>query len=103
MDTSKLIHPTDFCQIVSDKFAEDTGVKRGHIVYVAGLKALPEDDADPYTQRIKFFVNLVSRDGHVDGKQLYLVDPKSIQKVSKLKQKKLLAIAKADYEPDSIN
>ena len=98
MDTSKLIHTADFCQIVSDKFAEDTGVKRGHIVYVAGLKALPEDENDPYTQRIKFFVNLVSHDGHVDGSKLYLVDPRSIQKVGKLRQKKLLSIAKADHE-----
>jgi hypothetical protein len=98
MDTSNFIRTGDFCEIVSDKFTEQTGVKRGHIVYVAGHKALPEDESDPYTQRIKFFVNLVSNDGHVDGGQLYLVDPKSLLKVGKSKQKKLLKMAKTDHE-----
>ena len=101
VDTSKFINSGDFCEIVSDKFAEDTGVKRGHIVYVAGLKALPESEADPYTQRIKFFTHLVSHDGHIDASKLYLVDPKSLSKVSKSKQKKLLKVAVEDHEPNS--
>lgn len=97
-DTSKLIIGGDFCQITSDKFAEDTGVKRGHLFYVAGHKALPENEADPYTQRIKFFGHLVSKDGHIDSSKLYLVDPRSIAKVSKGKQKKLLDIAVDDHD-----
>lgn len=103
MDTSKLIRTGDFCEVVSDKFAEETGVKRGHIVYVAGHKALPENENDPYTQRIKFFVNLVSRDGHVDSNKLYLVDPRSILKVTKKKQEKLLSIAKADHDTQDVS
>ncbi len=97
VDTSKFIINGDFCQIVSDKFAEETGVKRGHLFYVAGHKALPEDEADPYTQRIKFLGHLVDHDGHIDSSKLYLVDPRSLTKVSKSKQKKLLNIAVKDH------
>lgn len=97
MKTSDLIHNGDFCSIVSDKFAGELGVKRGHSVYVAGNKALPESDSDPYTQRIKFFVHLVDHDGHIDTTKLYLMDPVSIQKVSKSKQKKLMKIAVQDH------
>ncbi len=103
MDTSKLIRTGDFCEIVSDKFEEEAGVKRGHMVYVAGHKALPESENDPYTQRIKFFVNLVSIDGHVDGTKLYLLDPRSLLKVKAGKQKKLLKIAKSDHDTNSTN
>ena len=83
-----LIRPLDFCEIVSDKFAEEAGVKRGHIIYVAGLKALPVSNEDPYTQRIKFFVNLVNMDGSVDPR-LFMIDPNSIQKVKPSRQKTL--------------
>lgn len=100
MDTSKLIFNGDYCQIVTDKFAQELGVKRGHLFYVAGHKALPEHEEDPYTQRIKFFGHLVSKDGHIDSSKLYLVDPKSLAKVSKSKQKKLKSIAVADFDPD---
>lgn len=99
-NTDHLIRTADFCQIVSDKFAEETGVKRGHIVYIAGHKALPESENDPYTQRIKFFVNLVSRDGVVDGSKLYLVDPVSIVKVNPRRQKTLLEKARAKIEDE---
>ncbi len=98
MNTDNLIRSLDFCQIVSDKFAEEVGVKRGHIVYVAGHKALPITDEDPYTQRIKFFCHLVDKQGHVDTSKLYLIDPNSIQKVGKLKQKKLTEQAKKDFD-----
>lgn len=70
----------DFCEIVSDKFVEH-GVKRGHIVYVAGHKALPISDEDPYTQRIKFFVHTYNEHTHEMGKELYLMDPNSMMAV----------------------
>lgn len=98
MDTSKLIRTGDFCTIVTDKFADDIGVKRGHILYIAGHKALPESDTDPYTQRVKFFAHTVDHEGHVDTSKLYLVDPVSIQKVTKGKQKALTKIAKKDHD-----
>lgn len=98
-DTSSYIMPLDFCEIVTDKMQEE-GVKRGQLVYVAGYKALPVSDTDPYNQRIKFFCNLVDKEGHVDP-HLYVIDPVTIQKVSKSKQKKLTKLVKVENEPNS--
>lgn len=71
----------DFCEIVSDKFTKE-GIKRGHLVYVAGHKALPISDEDPYTQRIKFFVHTYNPHDKEMGKELYLMDPNSILPVN---------------------
>lgn len=84
----------DFCEIVSDKFTKE-GIKRGHLVYVAGHKALPISDEDPYTQRIKFFVHIYNSNTATMGKELYLVDPNSILKVDDKEQEHLLADYKA--------
>lgn len=82
---SKYINTGDYCEIVSDKFVNE-GVKRGHIVYVAGHKALPIAENDPYTQRIKFFVNLVNFTGVVMTDKLFLMDADSLLKVSEDRQ-----------------
>lgn len=79
----------DFCEIVSDKFTKE-GIKRGHLVYVAGHKALPISDEDPYTQRIKFFVHTYNEHTYEMGKELYLMDPNSIFPVDKSSQEFLL-------------
>ncbi len=79
----------DFCKLVTDKFA-DIGVKRGHLVYVAGHKAFPISEEDPYTQRIKFFVNLYNPHTYDMGKELHLMDANSIQSVPEDEQKALL-------------
>ena len=86
MDVSKLINVGDFCEVASDKFVK-FGVKRNHIVYVAGSKALPLSENDPYTQRVKFFVHLWDKDYFHKDKKLYLMDPDSLAKVSKGRQK----------------
>lgn len=91
-----LIRNGDFCEIVTDKFIPE-GVKRGSIVWVAGHKALPISQEDPYTQRIKFFVHIV-RDKHVKPDKLYVMDPVSIQKLSERKQKALDAIYRKDFD-----
>ena len=82
VNTDKLIHNGDFCEVVTDKFIHEN-VKRGHVVYVAGHKALPEDESDPYTQRIKFLVHLYNPIQKSMSKELYLVDPISILPLKK--------------------
>jgi len=86
---TKYIHNGDFCEVVSDKFVEH-GVKRGHLIYVAGHKALPISDEDPYTQRIKFFVHLYNPHEHTMGKELLLMDPNSLSRFDDEKIKALL-------------
>ena len=89
MDVSRFIRTGDFCEIVTDKFT-DIGVKRGQHVYVAGHKALPISEEDPYTQRIKFLVHTMEGD-IVKVKDLYLMDANSLLKVDEGKQEYLLA------------
>lgn len=96
----RLIKVGDFCEVVSDKFV-DHGTKRGHVVYVTGSKAIPENAEDLYNQRIKFMVLLMNRDGHVDtSKGIFLMDPRSIQKVSPKKQEMLTKIFESDFGED---
>jgi len=98
MKDRKLIHDGDFCSIISDKF-EDQGIKVGHRVWVAGHRAIPEDERDPYTQRIKFFVHLVNKEKHVEfDKGLFIMDPRSLRRVNKGEQHKLQQILDADAD-----
>lgn len=94
----KLIKVGNFCEVVTDRLT-DQGVKRGHIVYVAGHRVLPVSEGDPYTQRIKFLVHLTNM-GVKESDNLYLIDPNSIQPVSKSRQKKFEKVFDA---PQSTN
>jgi len=85
----KLIRTGDFCEVVTDKFIHEN-VKRGHLMYVAGHKALPVSDEDPYTQRITFFARLYNQFEKKMGKEIYIIDPISIRPFSAKKQKRLL-------------
>jgi hypothetical protein len=104
----RYIQNQDFCEVVTDKF-EEQGVKRGHIVFVAGHRALPIAEEDPYTQRIKFFTHLFNQHTGEVNPDLYLMDPLSILPVSDSLQEKYMAILKFMYdekdEPttDSVN
>lgn len=89
MKMDDLIRDNDFCEIITDKF-EAEGVKKGTRVYIAGHKAIPEDANDPYTQRVKFFVHLVHNSIVIYEKGLFLMDPRSLRKVKKREQKKLM-------------
>jgi hypothetical protein len=87
----KLIKPDDFCEIVTDNLEKD-GIKRGQRVLIVGHRALPISEEDPYTQRIKFFANIL-----LDAKtmefdpRLFLLDPRSVEKLKKKEQEKLRA------------
>lgn len=86
---TKFIMTGDFCEIVSDKFT-DQGIKRGHVVYVAGHKALPISEEDPYTQRIKFFVHLYNPIKKTMGNELYLMDANSLMAFDEHESKQYL-------------
>ena len=84
-----LIKAEDFCEIVSDNLEKD-GIKRGQRVMIVGSRALPISEEDPYTQRVKFFANIL-----IDAKtmefdpRLFLLDPRSVQKLKKKEYDKL--------------
>lgn len=86
----KFITADDFCEIVTDNLAND-GLPRGQRVYVIGSRALPISEADPYTQRIKFFSHIVNTKTMELDPRMFLIDPSSLQKVGKKEQKNLKA------------
>lgn len=94
-DLTKLIKAGDFCYVITDKFVE-YGVPEGDVVYVIGHRAIPEDENDPYTQRVKFFVHRTDDDNHVLFDNVYIMDPRSIEKVGELEEEELLAILDED-------
>jgi hypothetical protein len=96
-----LIYPGTFCKLNTNKFKTSMGVPKGTLLFVAGAKAVPEDENDPYTQRVKFLVHLVDDDGDIlveDG--VYLVDPKSVRALGKKRQELLIAQMEKKYGDD---
>jgi hypothetical protein len=98
-DLMKFIKDQDFCLIATDKFEEKEGIKRGQRVYIAGHRAFPISEDDPYTQRIKFFVHLVN-DGEVVFGPLYVMDAISLKLVGKREQEKLAEKLKFKIETE---
>ncbi len=93
-----LIYPGTFVKLDTNKFKESMGVPRGALLFVAGAKAIPENEDDPYTQRVKFFVHLVGEDGYVNTESgVFLVDPKSVRAIGKKRQEILLAQLEKSY------
>ena len=73
-----MINPLDVVVITNDKLEAD-GLPINTRVIVAGLKALPLTEDDPYTQRIKLFVQKINEteDG-VEG-PIFMIDPASVK------------------------
>lgn len=104
MKTSHLIKQNDFCYVENDLFEKHLHIMKGDIVYVAGLFVVPESKEDPYTQRIKFQVHAMDDNKHVNtGRGLFVMDPRSLKKVEKRKQKKLYRILEKDFKERANN
>lgn len=85
---SKFIIDKDFVIVTSDKF-EHQELKKGQRGFIAGHRALPISADDPYTQRIKFLLHPILKDGSVDFERLYLIDANSLKKVGTREAKNL--------------
>ncbi len=95
------IRPNDFCQINTDKYVEEFGIKRNHYIYVASLKVLPLDPADPYLQRVYVLTHKVTKDGHTKPDEgLFLIDPRELNKVTEGRQKKFYKILQEDFSTE---
>lgn len=95
---NRFIKDGDFCEIVTDKFAQEHDVKRGRLVYIAGHRALPVSENNPYTQRIKFMVHLLEGDNVKPSLGLFIMDPDSLSLVPDNRQKRLADQMKADFD-----
>lgn len=97
IDTSRFIRQGDFCEVVTDGLRE-YGLKRGHFVFVAGMKAVPEDITDPYTQRMKCWVHPSNKEGEIDMSGFMIVDPRSLDKVSVMRQEAMTEVFHTQVE-----
>ncbi len=84
-----LIYPRTFVAINSDAFVEH-GIEKGTIVFVAGTKAVPVSEEDPYTQRVKMFVHILDEEKIDTSSGLFLMDPHSLINISSEENKRLL-------------
>ena len=77
----------DYATVVSDKKMKGSGLYRGDMVMVTGIKQAPEKRSDPYLTRTYVMVIKVVGDEHQlpnekNDYQIYLVDPRNLEKVS---------------------
>lgn len=94
---NKFIKDGNFVTINTNKFAKDFGVKKGSLAYIAGHRAFPISEQNPYTQRIKFFVSLLDENEHVVVRPIYLMDPKSLKLVDEVLAHELQLIFEEDF------
>jgi hypothetical protein len=66
--------------VITDKFIVKGKMKEGDIVWVAGNKAAPITEDDPYTQRLYMIVHKVENN-HIITKPLYIIDPAALEKI----------------------
>lgn len=89
-----MFHAMDFAIVVNDKKMKGSGLSRGDMVMITGLKPAPVKKSDPYLQRI-FVVSvkvdegkpLVPKDGN--DYKAYLIDPRNLEKLPEDKQEQL--------------
>ena len=89
MKLEDMIKDGDFAKVVNENFL-DFDVEKGALVFVAGVKAVPEDENDLYNQRIKMLIHRMDGDHVMFEKTLIMVDPRSLKRVGKRKQKTLI-------------
>lgn len=94
-----MIKSMDYCRVVSDKKLKGSGLVRGDVVLVVGTKQVPATRKDPYLLRTIVAVGKVVDDlpqiSVADNK--YLVDPRSLEKVSEEDQKHYEKILETKY------
>lgn len=82
-----MIKPMDYARVVSAKKLKGSGLQLGALVMVLGTKLVPGSSKDPYLHRALVTVARVENDLPVipkdgDDEQVWLVDPRSLEKVS---------------------
>lgn len=81
IDTSSFLRPDDFATVVADSFIVKDKMNKGDVVWIAGTKAVPINEADPYTQRLCMIVHKVENK-HIITKPLYIIDPAALEKIT---------------------
>lgn len=102
-ETNKYIRPFTFVTINHNNLEEEHGIPEGACLFVAGAKAFPLSEDDPYTQRIFMFVQKMSDDVIDDEGGFFVMDPNSLVNVSKEENDRLSLINLSMPEDATIN
>jgi hypothetical protein len=83
----KTLNTMDFARVINDKKLKGTGLSRGDTVMVMGTKPVLAKKGDPYLFRTlmvvaKYLEGIVQVPGEGNDHKGYLVDPRSLEKVS---------------------
>ena len=79
-----LIRPFTFVVINHDELNKEHGIVQGDTLFVASAQAFPLSEDDPYTQRIFLFAQRLKEDELIDDEGgFYVIDPKSVNNLSK--------------------
>lgn len=89
------INVGDFCIITTTELLSDK-VATGDYVWVAGVRAVPLTEEDPYTQRIVMLVHRLINE-HIQSDQLYVIDPVALTKTDSETKKRLHNQLELDY------
>lgn len=96
MNLEELIRVGNFTTIKGDGLAEN-GLPADSLVYVAGSRTLPVDEADPYLQRV-YFIVCPTEDEEVDTGRFILVQGTSLDKVPEDEQERLDKLFKEKFD-----
>lgn len=80
--TFKYIRELDFVKLTSPVTFEDGALEVGSLFFVMQLKAFPMTEEDPYTQRIKLFVQSVVNEYVDTTGRIFVIDPASVETLS---------------------
>lgn len=103
METAEYIRPFTFVTINHNNLAEEHSIKEGDTLFVAGAKAFPLAEDDPYTQRIFMFVQKMVGDMIDDEAGVFVMDPHSLVNVSKEENDRLSLINLSMPEDAAVN
>lgn len=97
----------DYATIVSDKKLKGSGLERGQEVLVTGVKPVPASKKDPYLQRIlAHVIKIVDGEHQIPSEKndylAYLLDPRSLEKVSDERKSELEEALRKQYEQRSL-
>lgn len=96
----KMIKPGEFCKITED-LTEDVGLSINDEVYVCGVRAIPENAEDPYTQRVKMLVVPIDKDNKLDTSRVMLLDPTRLKRLTTKRAKLLQQLMEDTFDGQS--
>lgn len=102
-----MLNVMDYAYVVNSKKLKDSGLEVGQILMVSAIKPAPVKKSDPYLQRIYVLCAKVDEEGvhqiptEDNDYSMYLVDPRSLQKVGEEETAELLKALHEQFKHDT--